>query len=337
MPTPQLPLKLFSGPQATNKSRFTSVELCAGGGGSAIGIERAGFSHRVVVELDQHAVQTLRANRPHWRVDHADIASWSGKEFQGTDLLAAGLPCPPFSKAGKQLGEGDERNLFPHALRIISEVRPSAVLIENVRGILDAVFDDFRHRFQRQIESMGYRADWRLFNASDYGVPQLRPRVVFVALRPETWKFFNWPLPEDPAPSVGEVLYDSIAKNGWSGASAWRRQADVVAPTLVGGSKKHGGPDLGPTRARKAWAGIGIDGTSLAEDAPARDFVGMPKLTVGMCALIQGFPADWKFCGGKTASYRQVGNAFPPPVARAVATQIGIALSAARNLTARAA
>jgi DNA (cytosine-5)-methyltransferase 1 len=336
MPSRQLPLTLFKQPSAAIKGTFSSVELCAGGGGSAIGIEQAGFSHRVLVELDRHAVQTLRANRPHWRVDQADLASWSGKEFRGTDLFAAGLPCPPFSKAGKQLGEGDERNLFPEALRIISEIQPRAVVIENVRGILDGVFDDFRYRFQRQIESMGYHADWRLLNASDYGVPQLRPRVVFVALLPEIWKSFSWPSPQDQAPTVGEVLYKSLAKNGWKGASSWRKQADIVAPTLVGGSKKHGGPDLGPTRARKAWAALGINGTSLADDAPPNDYVGMPRLTLEMCALIQGFPADWKFCGGKTAAYRQVGNAFPPPVARAVTMQINAAL-AAKNAVAQAA
>ena len=317
--------------------RFSSVELCAGGGGAAIGIERAGFAHRALVEIDPHAVQTLKANRPHWTVDHADLASWSGKEYCGTDLLAAGLPCPPFSKAGKQLGEGDERNLFPEALRVISEVKPRAVMIENVRGILDAVFDDFRNRFQRQVESMGYHADWRLFNASDYGVPQLRPRVVFVALLPEVWDSFTWPTPHEQAPTVGEVLYDALAENGWRGAAAWKRQADTIAPTLVGGSKKHGGPDLGPSRARKAWAALGIEGGSLANEAPAKNHVGMPRLTLQMCALIQGFPSDWKFAGGKTAAYRQVGNAFPPPMACAVASRINAALSAAASVKVQAA
>lgn len=337
MPVRQLPLKLFRPSPASSSSTFSSVELCAGGGGQAIGLEQAGFSHRVLVEIDRHAVQTLKNNRPHWVVEQTDLASWSGKDFRGSDLLAAGLPCPPFSKAGKQLGAGDERNLFPEALRVISEIRPKAVMIENVRGILDAVFDDFRHRFQGQVEAMGYKAGWRLLNASDYGVGQLRPRVVFVALLPNVWRSFAWPGSQDQSPTVGDILFESLSQHGWKGARAWKDQAQSVAPTLVGGSKKHGGPDLGPTRARHAWAALGIDGIGLADSPPPMDFVGMPRLTVEMCALVQGFPKDWKFAGGKTAAYRQVGNAFPPPVACAVASQIAVALDAARNLQARAA
>ena len=337
MPLRQLPLRLFKPTSLLRKGAFTSAELCAGGGGSALGIEKAGFSHRVLVELDRHAVQTLRSNRPHWNVEEADLSSWSGKGCRGVDLLAAGLPCPPFSKAGKQLGEEDERNLFPHAVRIISEIRPRAVMIENVRGILDAVFDDFRHRFQRQVESMGFHADWKLLNASDFGVPQLRPRVVFVALLPEVWRHFAWPSPQDYTPTVGEVLFDSLAQRGWQGAAAWKKQADTIAPTLVGGSKKHGGPDLGPTRARKAWAALGVEGISLADHPPSKDYVGMPRLTLEMCALVQGFPRDWKFSGGKTAGYRQVGNAFPPPVACAVASQINEAIASTSHTNNRAA
>ena len=94
----------------------------------------------------------------------------------------------------------------------------------------------------------------------------------------------------------------------------------------MGGSKKHGGPDLGPTRARNAWKELGVNGGSIAEDAPARDFEGFPRLTVKMAALVQGFPADWEFSGKKTVAYRQVGNAFPPPVAKAVGIAIKEAL-----------
>ena len=99
-------------------------------------------------------------------------------------------------------------------------------------------------------------------------------------------------------------------------------QANEIAPTIVGGSKKHGGPDLGPTRAKKAWAKLGVNGHTIAESAPERGFAGSPRLTVEMVARLQGFPAGWGFVGKKTAAYRQVGNAFPPPVARAVAKQI---------------
>ena len=112
-------------------------------------------------------------------------------------------------------------------------------------------------------------------------------------------------------------------------SSGVKKRASDIAPTLVGGSKKHGGPDLGPTRAKKAWASIGVDGMGIANDAPEKDFVGMPRLTVRMAARIQGFPDHWQFSGKKTAAYRQVGNAFPPPVACAVGEKIRAALNAA--------
>jgi len=124
------------------------------------------------------------------------------------------------------------------------------------------------------------------------------------------------------APTVGECLADLMAENGWERAVQWAANANEIAPTLVGGSKKHGGADLSSTRARKAWASLGVEGKSLANSAPMPDFEGMPRLTLRMIARIQGFPDDWQFSGGKTASYRQIGNAFPPPVAKAVALRI---------------
>jgi DNA (cytosine-5)-methyltransferase 1 len=238
-------------------------------------------------------------------------------------LLAGGVPCPPFSKAGKQLGKDDERDLFPEALRLVDECRPRAVMLENVRGFLDAVFEDYRGNFKRQLEKMGYVADWRLLNASDFGVSQLRPRVVIIAIRKDLSENFLWPKSygQNPA-TVGTLLYDQMASRGWRGAKKWKQQADDIAPTIVGGSKKHGGPDLGPTRAKRAWASLGVDGMGIANEPPDKDFLGMPKLTVEMVARIQGFPDDWHFTGKKTPAYRQVGNAFPPPVAQAVAREV---------------
>ncbi len=94
-----------------------------------------------------------------------------------------------------------------------------------------------------------------------------------------------------------------MAVNGWKGVNRWVKQADDIAPTIVGGSKKHGGPDLGPTRAKKAWATLGVDGMGISYEPPERDFVGMPRLTVEMVARIQGFPSDWLFTGKKTPAY----------------------------------
>lgn len=307
---------------------MSSVELCAGAGGQAIGLEAAGFTHEALVEIDADACKTLKLNRPEWNVVEGDMRAFDPSPYKGVDLLAGGLPCPPFSIAGKQLGERDERNLFPAALDIIDEIRPGAVMIENVRGFLGAVFEDYRKQLRSQLEKLGYKVDWRLLNASDYGVPQLRPRVVIVAIRHAFADKFSWPEPNPKnPPSVGVCLKDLMGAENWPGLDAWIKRANDIAPTIVGGSKKHGGPDLGPTRARNAWATLGVNGKSIAESAPAPDFVGMPRLTVRMVARLQGFPDDWEIYGRKTTAYRQIGNAFPPPVAAAVAAQIAKAMT----------
>ena len=310
---------------------LTSVEICTGAGGQALGLERAGFHHHAAVEIDAHACQTLRLNRPGWNIVKGDLTQWSGKEHAGVDLLAGGVPCPPFSKAGKQLGAEDERDLFPKAIELVDEIRPRAVMLENVRGLLDAVFDTYRNNVEQQLIGLGYTPGWRLLNASDYGVSQLRPRVIFVGIKRDLADKFEWPTPhKSEPPSVGDLLRDLMAENGWEGADAWADQATTIAPTLVGGSKRHGGPDLGPTRARRAWAALGVEGRTIADHAPEPGFDGMPRLTVRMAARVQGFPDDWQIAGRKTNAYRQIGNAFPPPVAEAVGRQIAKALRTRR-------
>lgn len=306
---------------------YTSVELCAGAGGQAQGLENADIEHVALVEIDADACATLRLNRPAWNVINGDLKDFDARPYKGADLVTGGLPCPPYSVAGKQLGPLDERDLFGHGLRVMREVRPQGAMLENVKGILDPKFNEVRMNIRDSLKKLGFVVDWRLLNAADFGVSQLRPRVVFVALPARAAQYFSWPIPNPfSSPSVGSVLEDLMSSNGWEGAGRWAEQADDIAPTLVGGSKKHGGADLGPTRARKAWEKFGINGKSLANDAPPRGFNGMPRLTLKMTARLQGFPDSWMFSGGKTSTYRQIGNAFPPPVAHAVANQIRQAL-----------
>jgi len=302
---------------------LSCIEICAGAGGQALGLAMAGFHHEILVEYEEDYCKILKLNRPEWPVECKDVVEFSGKEYSDIDLFAGGVPCPPFSKAGKQLGKDDDRDLFPEALRLIKEINPRAIMLENVRGFLDASFEAYRMHILDSIQDMGYNVTMRLLNSSDYGVPQLRPRVVIVGIRNDQPGVFTFPEPlEVDIPTVGETLYDLMKANGWNGAKKWANSANRIAPTIVGGSKKHGGPDLGPVRARKAWALLGVDGSGVANMAPEKDFVGMPRLTSRMIARVQGFPDTWTFGDKKTKACRMIGNAFPPPVAYAVGQKI---------------
>ncbi|MEQ8143632.1 DNA (cytosine-5-)-methyltransferase [Streptomyces sp. OP7] len=382
-------------------SPLTSIEICAGAGGQAVGLHNAGFDHRALVEWDAHAVATLRANVsswPGWDEEKANsIRPMDVKDFLKSeelanlnlkpgelDLLAGGVPCPPFSLAGHRLGPDDERDLFPAALDIIDTLRPKAVMIENVRGILEPpeVFMDYRISILDTLREYGYlvpeidpdlparaqdvvmRKVWRRLDARDFGVPQLRPRAILVAIhesavRPgvpefrwptrtkgsevsvfekleesmlarckEFWEKNQYGQPAGPGDATGETVFENW-KERISKASA---AGKTVAPTLVGGSRKHGGADLGPTRAKRAWGELGVDGMGIANDPdscdPERDLFrpAGPMLTVTQAAIVQGFPEHWDFQGRKTARYRQVGNAFPPPVAEAVGRAIAAVL-----------
>ena len=302
---------------------LTCIEICAGAGGQAIGLDMAGFDHVALVEYEPEYCQVLKDNKPNWNVICADVHEFDGNPYKGVDLLAGGVPCPPFSMASKQLGKDDERDLFPEAIRLVDEIRPRAVMLENVRGFLDPKFSDYREHILSSIQKLGYKVQIKLLNACDYGVPQLRPRVIIVGIREDIKTCFEYPQERVfEAPTVGETLKALMGANGWRGLEEWVRQANKIAPTVVGGSKKHGGPDLGPVRARKAWAELGVDGKGVANEAPNADFAGIPRLTKEMLALIQGFPPEWNFGPKKTAACRMIGNAFPPPVAKAVGLEI---------------
>ena len=326
-----------------------TIEICAGGGGQALGLHNAGAEHLALVEIDEHACKTLRENNNKlnlgWgEVFEGDLAKFiqtKANSFAGqVDLIAGGVPCPPFSKAGKRLGDKDERDLFPEALDLIKATKPLAVLIENVPGLMDDEFKNYRRRLKGKLKRAGYKSEWRILQANEFGVPQLRPRAILIAFVEEYFGLFEWPTAfEESPPTVGEALYDLMAANGWKKVDNWRDLANEIAPTIVGGSKKHGGPDLGPTRAKNKWQSLSVNGHRIADpdEVPSGSFKGvqfkrngglrkgyemMPLLTVEMVARLQGFPDNWSFIGKKTHAYRQVGNAFPPPVAEAVGRQI---------------
>ncbi|MGQ5649899.1 DNA cytosine methyltransferase [Streptomyces sp. EKR5.2] len=334
------------------EERLEVVEICAGAGGQSLGLHRAGFTHRLAVELDPQAALTLDNNlrrllkedgveAPDRLVQVGDVADpevWKPEDHPNVALLAGGVPCPPFSIAGKQLGTSDERDLFAWAIEACGRMKPKALLLENVRGLSANRFSGYRQAVLDKLHDLGYIATWKLLNASDFGVPQLRPRFVLVALLPEYAPYFHWPKGvSGPGPTVADVIADLMSEEGWGDAQVadWAKKANRIAPTIVGGSKKHGGADLGPTRAKRAWAELGVDAMGVEDHAPKKGWrpkegAPGPKLTTAMVARIQGWHGEefggWEFEGRKTAVYRQIGNAFPPPVAKALGEAIRDAL-----------
>ena len=194
---------------------LTVLDICTGAGGEALGLEMAGFSNAAAIEIDANACQTLRLNRPAWNVIESDIRAINGSDFKGVDLLAGGVPCPPFTIAGKQLGSDDERDLFPEALHLIEQVKPKSVMLENVPGFASAKFASYRNELLRKLYNLHYEVQWRVLNASDYGVPQLRPRFVLVALREPYADAFRWPIPGKVISTVNLAIGDLMASRGW--------------------------------------------------------------------------------------------------------------------------
>lgn len=239
---------------------FEVVEICAGAGGQALGLDMAGFEHVLAVELDENACNTLRSNRSNWKIAQGDVADasvWRPTDYEGVSLLAGGVPCPPFSIAGKQLGANDERDLFAWAVEQTAIVKPRALLLENVRGLAMSRFAGYRQHVLDRLTQLGYVAEWRLLQAANYGVPQLRSRFILVAIEADYAPYFHWPDPVGRSMTVGETLADLMGSGGWRGAESWAATASRIAPT-----------------------------------------------------------------GRKTARYRQIGNALPPPVAHCVGEAI---------------
>lgn len=324
--------------------RFKSLEICAGAGGQALGLEHAGFDPVLLLDHGRECCETLLANRPEWNVVRADLRDFDAEdhpEALDVDLLSGGVPCAPYSPAGAQDGDADARDLLEVAIYLAYQTRPRAIMIENTADLATSrKFARNRENIEEHLRHLGYQWDWRVVDAQDHGVPQRRRSSVLVAMAPAAFRAFVWPEPVGPAPTVAETLLPSMAERGWPHAAEWAEKARHVAPTIVGGSDRHGGADLGPSRSKIAWARLGINGSSLAAMPPGAEDgfdtgvgkngrEGLPKLTIEQVALLQGFPEDWHFVGRKTARYRLVGNAFPPPVAQAMGRRIAHALTVA--------
>ncbi|WP_326787539.1 DNA cytosine methyltransferase [Streptomyces sp. NBC_00151] len=320
-------------------SGLTFVDVCSGAGGLALGLERAGFEPRLLLDEDTDACRTLRANRPHWNVlqtNLLDLEPSEHRESYDVDLLSAGLPRVKSNATASRAESGEEERLVKAAVYLAHAVRPRALLIENVPALADSEkFGDF-HKFARaELEHLGYEFSWFVLNAADFGVPQDRRQGVLVAIKKQWFSSFRSPSPTvTDHVSVGEALAPSMRSRGWKDADRWAAQASSVAPTLVGGSKNRGGADLGPAGTKRKWEKLGVNAHSLGDEIPGPDFAwepelgkgGMVRLTVDQAALLQSFPKDWEITGRKTARYRQIGHASPPPVGEALGLAIARAL-----------
>ncbi|WTE75118.1 DNA (cytosine-5-)-methyltransferase [Streptomyces sp. NBC_01615] len=318
------------------------LELCAGAGGQALGLEQAGFAPVGLIEQNSDACATLRANRPSWNVLEMDLRNFTARDHPyayDVDLLAAGLPRVKSMSSVRRTEDLYERDLLKATIWLANEVLPRALLVENVPNLVTSdAMADIREFIRDEMEHLGYRLQWRILQAGDFGVPQDRKQGILVALKEDVAHHFNWPEPnEKPPPTVGQALFESMAESGWKYAAEWAAQANRPAPAIVGGSSKHGGADLGPTGTKRAWDRLRVNSGTVRDIPPGPDFPWLPQgerrdfpvLTIDQVATLQGFPLDWRIQGRKTSRYRQVGHASPPPVAAAIGQQIAGALTAA--------
>ncbi|MGF0176210.1 DNA cytosine methyltransferase [Streptomyces sp. Marseille-Q5077] len=318
---------------------LTFVDVCSGAGGLALGLEQAGFSPRLLLDIERHACETLKANRPHWNVLEADLLDFDPvdhPEAYDVDLLAAGLPRVKSSATVTRQSSDAEIRLIQATAYLAHAVQPRALVVENVPTLVEEdSFSPIRDFLHKELEHLGYELTWFVLNASDFGVPQDRRQGILVAVKHQWASAFRPPRPTvHEYVSVGEALAPSMRSRGWPDADRWVAQATSVAPTLVGGSKIHGGPDFGPSGTKARWRRMGVYTKSFGNEPPGPDFRwdpsvgdnGLVRITVDQTAILQGFPEDWQFAGGKTAHYRQVGNAAPPAVGEALGRAVVKAL-----------
>jgi DNA (cytosine-5)-methyltransferase 1 len=312
------------------------LSLFSGGGGLDLGFERAGFGHVAAYELLEICGQTLRENRPGWVVRsgeiEGDVASTAFTQFRGVDLVHGGPPCQPFSVAGKQGGASDPRNLWGEFVRCVLQSRPRAFVAENVVGLLDRKFDSFVKRNILQPLRDQYTVFKFKLAAHEFGVPQARRRVFFVGFRAvrDAERFLQ---PETTHGDGGSLFGPLLPLNTARRSLGLPDIAlDVVAPTLRSGftGPRNTTGVLNSKASLKVWDELRIwpngvqPSRALADAYPPEN--GHYRMSIADCALLQGFPADWRFSGAVYQALGQIGNSVCPPVAYAVARQVAQAL-----------
>ncbi|NMF63166.1 DNA cytosine methyltransferase [Brasilonema octagenarum] len=301
----------------------TVIELFAGAGGLALGLEKAGLVAKALIEIDKDAAATLQHNRPKWNVIQADVSkvSYAG---MSADVVTGGFPCQPFSLAGKGLGFEDTRGtLFYEFARCVKEVQPKLFLAENVRGLISHQKGKTLDTVLSVLESLGYNVQYRLLNAVNYDVPQKRERVIIVGTRPDIR--FQYPSPSSKILTLRDALKDVPPSEGMKYSPKRAKVLELVPP---GGCWRDLPEDIQKSYMMKSYYLTG-GRTGMARriswDEPSLTLTTSPSqkqterchpeetrpFTVREYARIQTFPDDWEFIGGVRSKYKQIGNAVP--------------------------
>ena len=327
---------------------YKLVELFAGAGGLAIGMEQAGFDSVLLNEIDKNACATLRKNRPEWNVLEGDISEIDFSKYKDTvDILSGGFPCQAFSYAGNKQGFEDARGtLFFEYARAVKEINPKVIVAENVRGLLKHDDGKTLETIKNIIDELGYElVDPRVLKAVFYRVPQKRERLLLIAIRKDLAPGveFKWPSPYERIMTMKDALkkgdlYDSDVPLS-DGQKYPDRKSEILAKVPEGGYWRDLPDDLQREYMMKSYfLGGGKTGMArrLAWDEPSLTLTCAPAqkqterchpsetrpLTVREYARIQTFPDDWEFCGSTSSQYKQIGNAVPVNLAYAVARSL---------------
>lgn len=327
-----------------SKRKYKLIELFAGAGGLAIGMEKAGFKSVLLNEIDKHACNTLRKNRPKWNVVEGDVSKIDFSEYRDkVDILSGGFPCQAFSYAGNKRGFDDARGtLFFEFARAVKETNPKIILGENVRGLLKHDDGKTLNAIKNIIDELGYKlVEPRVLKAVFYQVPQKRERLLLVGIRKDLADFveFLWPSPYNrimvvkDALKKGELYPTNVPKS--EGQKYPKRKTEILSLVPQGGYWRDLPDDLQREYMKKSYfLGGGKTGMArrLSWDEPSLTLTCSPAqkqterchpketrpLTVREYARIQTFPDEWEFCGPLTSQYKQIGNAVPVNLAYAV-------------------
>ena len=340
------PLQIISSTTTGNAepAGITGIELFAGAGGLALGLEQAGINNVAFIEFDKVCCETLKENRPEWNVICDDIHNVDFTPYKGVDFVSGGFPCQAFSYAGKKLGFEDTRGtLFHEYARCLKEVQPKMFLAENVRGLVSHDHGRTLETILSVFSSLGYTVQTKILNACYLGVPQKRERIVIIGIRNDLVNeiHYTFPEPEKEWTTLREGLKDCPVSQGQAYSERKKAVLDLVPP---GGCWVDLPEDIAKEYMGKSYySGGGRRGMArrISWDEPCLTLTCSPSqkqterchpdetrpFTVREYARIQSFPDDWDFVGGLTDQYKQIGNAVPVEMARRIGVSIVNALS----------